>query len=206
MSDALVLEGRWYVWKQRLGMAARWLFLLGAVAGGVYWLRFSPVAVVDYHVVQPGEMLYEVMGTGTLEARVKSTISPKISGRIKELLVEKGDRVEAGQLLVRLDDADLKQQVAIAQANLWAVQSALDRLQADERQAAAVLEQARRNYERVEKLVAQKVATAEEQDKATEALRVAQAGQARAQAALEIFGDRALRLRELADLIVHRNK
>lgn len=171
-------------WKRRIATAARWLVVLGALSGVVYWFQFSPVAVVE-HVVQPGEMVYEVMGTGTLEARVKSTISPKISGRIEGLLVDQGDRVEAGQVLVRLDDADLKQQVAVAQANLAAAQAALDRLQADEAQAAAVLEQASQNYGRVEKLVAQKVVTADEYDKATEALRVAQAGQARAQAALE---------------------
>ncbi len=180
-SSPLGTGGRW---KRRIGRAARWLVVPGAISGGVYWFRFAPVAVVE-HVVQPGELVYEVMGTGTLEARVKSTISPKIAGRIERLLVDQGDRVEAGQVLVRLDDADLKQQVAIAQANLAAAQAALDRLQADEAQAAAVLEQARQNYGRVEKLMAQKVATADEHDKATEALRVAEAGQARARAALE---------------------
>jgi len=177
-------RGAWDKWPGLLARAARWLVLLGVAAGGVYWFWFSPVAVVE-HVVQPEEMVYEVMGTGTLEARVKSTISPKISGRIERLLVDQGDRVEAGQVLVRLDDADLKQQVAIARANLSAAQAALDRLQADEAQARAVLQQARQNYERVEKLVTQKVATADEHDKATEALRVAEAGQARARAALE---------------------
>lgn len=177
-------RGSWPRWRRRLAVAARWLAVLGAVLGGVYWFRFSPLPVFE-HVVEPGQMIYEVMGTGTLEARVKCTISPKISGRIEKLLVDQGDRVEAGQLLVRLDDADLKQQVAVAQANLAATQAALERLQADVAQAAAVLEQARQNYGRVQKLVEQKVATADEHDKATEALRVAQAGEARARAALE---------------------
>ncbi len=184
MEETAVSQGEWAKTQRRLAAAARWGVLLAAVAGAVYWARFRPVNVVA-HVVQPAEMVYEVMGTGTLEARIKSTISPKISGRIEKLLVDQGDRVEGGQLLVRLDDADLRQQVAIAQANVSAAQAALDRLQADEVQAVAVLQQARQNYARVEKLMVQKVATADEHDKATEALRVAEAGQARARAALE---------------------
>lgn len=202
-------QSTWERWKRPSGTVLRWLLLLGAVAGGVYWLEFSPVAVVEY-VVQPGDMVYEVMGTGTLEARVKSTISPKISGRIETLWVDQGDRVEAGQVLVRLDDADLKQQVAIAQANLAAAQAALDRLQADDARAAAVLEQARQSYERVKKLVVKKVATADDHDKAIEALRVAEAGQARARAALEegrkqrVAAEKTLAYRQalLADAVV----
>ena len=160
------------------------LLAAAAVLGGiVYWLKFSPVPVRE-HCIEAGEIVAEVMGTGTLEARVKSIVSPKIAGRIDKLLVDQGDRVTAGQLLFELDDAELKQQVEIAQANIASAQAALDRLQADRTQAAAVLEQARQNHERVQKLVARDAASAEERDKATEALGVAQAGVARAEAAL----------------------
>jgi len=155
-----------------------------AVAGGVvYWLKFAPVLVTG-HRVESGEIVVEVLGTGTLEARVKSTISPKIAGRIEKLLVDQGDRVKAGQLLFTLNDADLTQQVEIAQANIASAQAALDRLKADETQSAAILEQAKQNHDRIHKLVAQNAATVEDRDKATEALRVAQAGTARAEAAL----------------------
>jgi multidrug efflux pump subunit AcrA (membrane-fusion protein) len=160
------------------------LLAVVAILGGiVYWLRFSPVPVTE-HRVELGEIVVDVMGTGTLEARVKSTISPKIAGRIEKLPVDQGDRVKAGQLLFTLDDADLKQQVEIAQANIASSQAALDRLKADQAQSAAVLEQAQQNHDRIQKLVAQNAATVEDRDKATEALRVAQAGTARADAAL----------------------
>ena len=154
-----------------------------AVGGVVYWLKFSPVPVRE-HRIEVGEIVAEVMGTGTLEARVKSTVSPKIAGRIEKLLADQGDQVKAGQLLFTLDDAELKQQVEIAQANIASAQAALDRLQADQAQTAAVLEQARQNNERVQKLVTRGASSAEESDKATEALHVAQAGVARTEAAL----------------------
>lgn len=160
------------------------LLAAAALLGGiVYWLKFSPLPVRE-HRIEAGEIVAEVMGTGTLEARVKSTVSPKIAGRIEKLVVDQGDHVKAGQLLFTLDDAELKQQVEIAQANIASAQAALDRLQADQAQTAAVLDQARRNDERVQKLVKGGAASAEDRDKATEGLHVAQAGVARAEAAL----------------------
>jgi RND family efflux transporter MFP subunit len=160
------------------------LLAAAAVVGGiVYWLKFSPVPVRE-HRIEVGEIVAEVMGTGTLEARLKSTVSPKISGRIEKLLADQGDGVKAGQLLFTLDDAELKQQVEIAQADIASAQAALDRLQADQGQTAAILAQARQSDERTKKLVTREVATAEESDKATEALGVAVAGVARSEAAL----------------------
>lgn len=168
---------------QRVLPIAKLVVVLAVGGGIVYWLKFSPVAVSE-HRLELGEIVAEVMGTGTLEARVKSAISPKIAGRIEKLLVDQGDRVKAGQLLFTLDDADLKRQAEIAEANIASSQAALERLKADRAQATAVLEQARQNHARIQKLVTQNAATAEDSDKATEAMRVAQAGVARAEAAL----------------------
>ncbi len=41
------------------------------------------------------------VGTGTLEARARTTISPRILERLAEVLVDQGDQVESGQLLRR---------------------------------------------------------------------------------------------------------
>ena len=71
-----------------------------AVAGVVYWMKFSPVPVIQ-HQVEQGEIVAEVMGTGTLEAHFKSIISPRIAGRLKEVLVDQGDVVKSGDLLVQ---------------------------------------------------------------------------------------------------------
>jgi len=157
---------------------------LAAVAGGiVYWLKFSPLPVSE-HRIERGQIVAEVMGTGTLEARVKSTISPKIAGRIETLPADQGDDVKAGQPLFTLDDADLKQQVQIAEANIASAQAALERLKADQAQAAAVLEQSRRNHERIQRLLSSRAASEEDSDKALEAFQVAEAGVARAEAAM----------------------
>ncbi len=152
------------------------------VAAGFYWY-FAPVPVSAYRV-ENGELVAEVMGTGTLEARIKSTISPKIAGRVHEISVDQGDRVQAGQLLFTLDDAELKQQVEIAQATIDAWKASLERLKADQGQAEAVVKLARQTFERTKNLVAMKVSTTEELDKATEQLQVGESGLSRAIAAL----------------------
>lgn len=90
---------------------------LVVVAGVVWYIRNQPVPVAS-HTVITGPVVRSVMGTGTLEARIRTTISPKIQGRIAEVLVDQGSVVKAGQLLVRLDDDDLAQQVRMASAGI----------------------------------------------------------------------------------------
>jgi HlyD family secretion protein len=168
----------------------RWLWqglklaLVAAVVGYViYFMRFSPVAVVG-HQIERGEIVAEVMGTGTLEPRVRATISPKISGRIMEVVADQGDRVTQGNVLVRLDDDELAQQVEIAQATVAASQAAVDRLKTDRGRAVAVAEQVKREFQRIERLIGQSAVTESELDKAVESVAIADAGLARADAAI----------------------
>src|SRR3990167_5267341 len=96
--------------RRRILQFAKLLAVVAVLGGIIYWLKFSPVPVSE-HRVELGEIVAEVMGTGTLEAHFKSTISPRISGRIQEVFVDMGDQVTAGKLLVKLDDVDMKPQV-----------------------------------------------------------------------------------------------
>lgn len=175
--------------RERLGVLKPWLrrgwkpaVVLLVVGVAVYWFVLSPVPVVQ-HQLERGEIIAEVMGTGTLEARVKATISPKIAGRIKEVLADQGDHVPAGKVLVRLDDEELTQQVEIARANLAAAKAALDRLKSDKDRALAVFSQAKQNHSRVQRLVNTAAASREDMDKAAESLSVAEAGVSHAEAA-----------------------
>ena len=159
------------------------ILVASVIAAVIYWVKFSPVAVVA-HKVGRGSVVAEVMGTGTLEARISTTISPKISGRVEEVLVDQGDRVAAGDLLVRLDDDELQQQVAIAQANVEAAAAALQRLKTDKDRATTVLAQAQRSQDRTESLSRQNAVSQDDIDRATEALGVAVVGVARAEAGI----------------------
>jgi HlyD family secretion protein len=152
------------------------LALVVAIAGGVvYYLRFRPVPVKAF-IVKSDTVQSEVMGTGTLDARTKITISSKITGRIAALGADQNDPVSKDKLLATLDDSDLRQQVEMASASLEATKASLVRAETDIVRAQAVLTQAKLDHGRSSELLREKVAAAEEVDRAKEALDVAQAG------------------------------
>jgi HlyD family secretion protein len=160
-----------------------WLVVAAVVAFAVYRLKFSPVPVTGYSICM-GEVRGEVMGTGTLEARVKTTISPRIQERLAEVLVDQGDSVKSGQLIARLDDAETRQQVAIAEATLAAARATVERVKSDEARAQAVLKQTQLDYRRSTELLANKIAAQADFDRATESLHVAEADLKRSQTAI----------------------
>lgn len=57
-----------------------------------------------------------ISATGTLRARETATISARVPAEIRQLLVQAGDRVRAGQLLVLLDDAAMRSALDQAKA------------------------------------------------------------------------------------------
>ena len=63
--------------------------------------------------------------TGALRANQTVELGSKISGRVDRVLVAEGERVSRGQLLIELDDADLRASVAQARAGLSAAQTRL---------------------------------------------------------------------------------
>jgi len=166
-----------------VGRTVRVAAVAAVVAAVGYWGWFAPVAV-SAHRLQREPIVADVLGTGVLEARVRTTISPKITGRIAAILADQGDRVEAAAALVRLDDEELRQQVAIAQADEEAARAKIDRLKAEKSRAVGVLAQAKTSFERVRALTARNVSSQEELDRATEALRVAEAGLSGAEAGI----------------------
>jgi HlyD family secretion protein len=170
---------------QHRGVRTALKLLLAALVVGVvvYKVKFAPVVVV-VHEVRPALLIAEVMGTGTLEARVKTTISPRIQERLAEVLVDQNDIVQSGQLLARLDDGELRQQVEVAAAGLASARATAERVRVDEARAQAVEEQARLNHKRLSELVATRVASESDFDKAIEQLQVASTDLKRAQAAI----------------------
>ncbi len=168
----------------RLGRKTVTWLLLATLAGfAVYRVKFAPLPVM-VHKVAGGSVVAEVMGTGTLEARVKTTLSPRIQERLAEVLVDQGDPVKAGQLLARLDDGELRRQVEVAEAALASAKATAERVRLDEARAQAVDQQARQNHKRIFDLVTTKVSSQADLDKAIEQLSVAETDLKRAQAAI----------------------
>jgi len=159
-----------------------WLVLLAVLSFLVYFVKFRPLPV-EMHTVALGEVRGEVMGTGVLQPRVQTTISPRIQERLVEVLVDQGDTVRTGQLLARLDDGELQRQVDVAQAALASARATEERVRVDEVRAAAVERQAQESHERTTKLTGAKITSASDFDKSIEQLRIAESGRQLALAA-----------------------
>jgi RND family efflux transporter MFP subunit len=121
------------------------------------------VAPVEYREVA---QTYRV--EGLVEATRQSTVSAQISGRVKEILFDVGDRVKQGQLILRIDEREAVQAVAGSQAQLA--------------QSQANLQNAKASYERAKQMFAQKFISQAALDKAQADYQVA-AGQAAASGA-----------------------
>jgi HlyD family secretion protein len=94
--------------------------------------RFVPLALLI--VIAVGYVAYRrylahrpFEWAGTIEARA-ITVGSRGGGRVAKVLVQEGDRVTAGRVLVELERGDLDAQRAIAVAQLEQAQAALDKL------------------------------------------------------------------------------
>jgi len=125
-----------------------WLVLgvlfFGLAGYRLFWHR-PPVPVI---VVKKVEMQGKVHGPGTVQSKVPVTVSAKITGILEKLYADQGDHVQKGQLLAKLDAAELRAREMAAQAARSRAQRDLARAQADMVKAQADLNLAKSNYQR----------------------------------------------------------
>lgn len=136
-------------------MRSRWIrrvLLVGLLAGLVWGARatlFRPAVVpVTVYTVERGHVEQTVTNSkaGTVRSRRRASLSPELGGRVEVLAVRKGDRVKAGQVLMRLADAEHRAQVTLQER-------ALDAAAAAEREACQAADLAAREAERMRRLV-----------------------------------------------------
>jgi RND family efflux transporter MFP subunit len=97
--------------------------------------------------------------TGYVTARRQATVSAKITGRVTEVLIEEGMRVAEGAVLARLDDTEVRAQLALAEAQLTAARSQLAEIRAQ-------LAQAERDHARQQELARRELVSAQSLDAA----------------------------------------
>ena len=161
-----------------VGIAA----LLALLALGYVFLFSSTRTIsvaqvrVDSGAASSGESV--LSASGYVVAHHKIAVGAKVMGRVAWIGVEKGDTVQEGQVLVRLEDSEFRAQVNQAKANLAAAQARLDRLRTGSRpeeklkdkaavlQAEANLKNAEAEYQRTEALFRAGVSSKAEFDRA----------------------------------------
>lgn len=99
----------------------------GGAAGEKTAQNAAPeVAAVKTVAVKTGDITETLPITGTLKSNQNVALSSKISGRVARVYVRDGSPVRIGQLLIALDDGDLRAQVAAARAQLKTAQVRYD--------------------------------------------------------------------------------
>jgi RND family efflux transporter MFP subunit len=115
---------------------------------------------VQVAAVETGSLQLVRRFTGTLDANAEFIVSPKVSGRVKTIYVDLADRVIRGQLVVELDDAEHRQDVAQAEAQLAVAR-------ANHSEARNLLTIAERELKRIEKLSKTGVSSESQRDAAS---------------------------------------
>jgi multidrug efflux pump subunit AcrA (membrane-fusion protein) len=124
-------------WWVALAIAA----VLVLIAGG--WALFSGPKAVEVHTAPAtvsssgGGSASVLDATGYVVARRMATVSAKITGKVREVLIEEGQKVEEGQVMARLDPIDADAQHALAAAQLAAANSQIQNMQAQLHEAEA---------------------------------------------------------------------
>jgi RND family efflux transporter MFP subunit len=125
-----------------VGLIAAVLLIVAAVT---YGLRGRRVEVQAATAIEPSASSAAtgpvLQATGYVTARREATVSAQITGTLKQVLIEEGERVESGQVLARLDDTAQRATLTQAQAQLAAAKALRAQYQAQ-------LEQARRDLKR----------------------------------------------------------
>jgi HlyD family secretion protein len=123
---------------------------------------------------------------GTVRARRRALLSPEVGGRVAFLGVRDGDRVRKGQVLLRLEDRELRAAVALAEREVEAAQ-------AQETQTCLSAELAERDLRRNRELSRDKIVSVElldqlesRRDTQRAACEAARASVKRARAAVEL--------------------
>lgn len=80
------------------GKRRTWFLLLAVIViGGGFWLwqiLNAPVPQYQTLIVRPGELQQNVLATGKLDALRKVDVGAQVSGQLKTLSVEIGDKVK----------------------------------------------------------------------------------------------------------------
>jgi RND family efflux transporter MFP subunit len=156
------------------------LILTIAWLAGAFTTKVAPgerERVVRRWSGEPTDVIHEVTkdyteeAVGSLKAATRTAVSAKVMATIQELNVKAGDQVQEGDVLVRLDAAELNARLRQAEQSLAA--------------AVAARKQAEQDYARAKSLFESRAVPQAELDKATSQLEVARAQEARQQQAVD---------------------
>jgi HlyD family secretion protein len=136
--------------------AAVLVLVVLVLAALVFWLK-QPKAVevrtILAREISGGNADRTVLNaSGYVTARRSATVSSKVTGKVVEVLIEEGIKVQEGQVLARLDDTNVKASLRLAEAQLDSAGKALE-------ETRVRIKEADQELVRMASLVKNKIAT-----------------------------------------------
>ena len=107
------------------------LLAVGLTAGAAFWWMNRPKPrTVEIAIARSqssaGAVRTLLNGSGYVTARRSATVSSKVTGKVTEVLVEEGMKVEENQVLARLDGSNVEAGLRLAEAQLAAARTSLE--------------------------------------------------------------------------------
>lgn len=128
-------------WMKRSGMAVGSISLLIFIATQVGWISSEDPITVKTVKTEKRDIIETVSASGKIQPETEVKISPDVSGEIVSLYVMEGDKVQKGDLLLKIKPDTYQSMLERSQASLNTSKSALEK-------AIAQLSESESNFNR----------------------------------------------------------
>jgi RND family efflux transporter MFP subunit len=148
------------------------------ILGVLYWQGLldpaREVEVTTVSLIYPSQTYTLLNASGYAVAQRKAAVASKGTGRLEALLVEEGSRVKKGEILARIESADVQATADQARANVNTARANLGQIEAE-------IKDAKLKFERSQRLLQSKAIAQSEYDTAETKLQQLQSARAAGQ-------------------------
>ena len=150
------------------------LLLIILVGKSQGWIGKPQELEVELAKAKRATIVEKVSASGTVQPVIEVKIAPEVSGEIRELLVEEGDSVSRGKLMVKIRPDTWVSQFERAEASLNQQKANMVSAEASLSRAEATFTRAEQDYKRQEKLWNEKVISESEWQLAQQNFKIAE--------------------------------
>ena len=160
--------------KKKILIGVGILVILGAIAFANFKFKRTEGVTVNTEAIKARDLEAIVTASGKIQPKRSVNISADTMGRVTNLAVNEGDRIDKGQFLLQIDPRNLRSAVQRNEASMQAARSQADQLRLALESARVALKQAEDNYKRQQELWKGGLTTRETLDRAENDLKMRQ--------------------------------
>jgi HlyD family secretion protein len=150
------------------GLKSLLIFLCLILFLAIIWLfwsknRIESITITEVQQVHSQRKSTILNASGYVTPRRRATVAAKITGRVSELFIEEGMKVQKDQILAKLDSTDAQRELDLARADETAANASVADLKVNR-------DEAERNLRRLQALFDNKIISEQEMDSAQTSL------------------------------------